>query len=164
MRVHYGWTLSADWPRFAMVRALNQQAIYADPVVYDWPHVKARTLVIGGEKDGPNFPELARHVADTIPNAELVLFDNVGHNPHLKAPERFFPQLVRFLKSDLTGRRDGLVQVFGDISISPLVTSKIASGMSTHGFLDRHFSLYTMSIARPAARSSVVVSGGRVRL
>ena len=56
VKIHYGWTTSGDWPRMAMVRALQQQAIYADPVVYDWPHIKARTLVIGGEKDGPNYP------------------------------------------------------------------------------------------------------------
>ena len=56
VKIHYGWTQSGDWPRMAMVRALQQQAIYADPVVYDWPRIKARTLVIGGEKDGPNYP------------------------------------------------------------------------------------------------------------
>lgn len=102
VRVHYGWTLSSDWPRFAMVRALCQQMIYADPVVYDWPNIKARTLVIGGDTDGPNFPELAKHVADTIPNAELVLLENVGHNPHLEATDRFWPALVTFLKWDAT--------------------------------------------------------------
>lgn len=100
VRVHYGWTLSSDWPRFAMVRALCQQMIYADPVVYDWPNIKAKTLVIGGDTDGPNFPELAKHVADTIPNAELVLFEKVGHNPHLEATDRFWPALITFLKSD----------------------------------------------------------------
>jgi pimeloyl-ACP methyl ester carboxylesterase len=99
VRIHYGWTLSSDWPRFAMVRALNQQMIYTEPVVYEWPHIRARTLVIGGEQDGPNFPALARRVAETIPNAELVLFPDVGHNPHLEAQDRFFPALIRFLRS-----------------------------------------------------------------
>ena len=56
VKIHYGWTKSGDWPRMAMVRALQQQAIYADPVVSDWPRIKARTLVIGGEKDGPTIP------------------------------------------------------------------------------------------------------------
>ncbi len=100
VRLHYGWTQSGDWPQFAMVRARIGQMLYADPVVYDWPHIKAKTLVIGGAEDGPNFPELAENVADTIPNAELVLIDNVGHIPHLEAPDRFHAELVRFLKSD----------------------------------------------------------------
>jgi pimeloyl-ACP methyl ester carboxylesterase len=39
VKIHYGWTRSGDWPRLAMVRALQQQAIYADPVVDDWPRI-----------------------------------------------------------------------------------------------------------------------------
>jgi pimeloyl-ACP methyl ester carboxylesterase len=57
VRIHYGWTRSGEWPRLAMVRALQQQAIYGDPVVDDWPRIRARTLVIGGERDGANYPE-----------------------------------------------------------------------------------------------------------
>ena len=50
-----------------MVRAIYQQITYLDPVVYDWAHIKVKTLVLGGEKDGENFPALAKHIADTIP-------------------------------------------------------------------------------------------------
>jgi len=100
VRIHYGWTLSPEWPRLAMIRAHLLQMIYAEPIVYDWPFVRPRTLVIGGEVDGPDFPAAARRVAETIPNAELVLFPNVGHNPHLEAPELFRPALIAFLKSD----------------------------------------------------------------
>jgi pimeloyl-ACP methyl ester carboxylesterase len=97
IRVHHGWTLSSEWPRLAMIRALNRQVIFSEPVVYDWPHIRAKTLVIGGEVDGPDFPGLARRVAATIPDARLVLFPGVGHNPHLEAPELFHPALIRFL-------------------------------------------------------------------
>jgi pimeloyl-ACP methyl ester carboxylesterase len=95
----YGWTLSGNWPEAAMVRALVQQMVYEDPVVYDWAHIKVKTLEIGGDKDGPNFPELARHVADSIPGAQLVLIPNVGHVPHFEAPDVFHRELLRFLKS-----------------------------------------------------------------
>jgi pimeloyl-ACP methyl ester carboxylesterase len=98
IRIHHGWTLSPDWPRMARVRALNQQMVYHDPVVYDFPHVEAPTLVIGGEEDGPRFPELARGVADAVPDAELVLFENVGHNPHFEAPDLLHRELIRFLE------------------------------------------------------------------
>src|SRR6266404_4487681 len=50
VRIHYAWTLSGDWPRFAMVRTLVQQMVYVDPVVYDWAHIKVKTLVLGGDK------------------------------------------------------------------------------------------------------------------
>jgi pimeloyl-ACP methyl ester carboxylesterase len=98
VRVLYAPTLSGDWPRWAMVRSIYQQMPYLDPVVYDWPKIKARTLVIGGEKDGEDFPKLARHIADTVPNAELVVLPNLGHVPHLEAPDQFYPPLLKFLK------------------------------------------------------------------
>lgn len=97
--IHYGWTLSGDWPRLAKIRASLRQMIYQEPVVYDWPFIKVKTLVIGGEKDGPNFPALAKRAADTIPSAQLVLIPNVGHNPHMEAPELFFPPTLKFLKA-----------------------------------------------------------------
>ena len=100
IRLHYGWTQSGAWPQFAAVRSLTSAMLYADPVVYDWPHIRATTLVIGGRDDFPDYPALAKNVADTIPNAELVLIDNVGHIPHIEAPERFHTELIRFLASD----------------------------------------------------------------
>jgi pimeloyl-ACP methyl ester carboxylesterase len=97
-RLHYAWTLSGEWPRFAMVRALLQQMIYTDPVVYDWPHITSRALVIGGGKDGPNFPELAKHAADMIPGARLVIVPDAGHVLHLEQPETFTRELLKFLQ------------------------------------------------------------------
>ncbi|MEX2570037.1 MAG: alpha/beta hydrolase [Gemmatimonadota bacterium] len=98
--IHYGWTQSSEWPRLAMVRSLLSQMIYTEPIVYDWPHIQSKTLVIGGAEDGPDFPELATRVAESIPNAELHLIPEVGHNPHLEAPELFRPVLIEFLESE----------------------------------------------------------------
>jgi pimeloyl-ACP methyl ester carboxylesterase len=72
--------------------------LYLDPVVYDWAKIKVKTLVIGGEKDGQDFPKLAKHIADTIPGAELVIIPNAGHVPHLEVPDTFHKELVKFLK------------------------------------------------------------------
>jgi pimeloyl-ACP methyl ester carboxylesterase len=110
VRIHYGWTLSGDWPRMAMVRALQQQAIANDPVVYDWPHIKARTLVIGGEKDGPNYPAQAQRVADTVLNGQLYLIPNTGHNPQFEAPELLYPPLLRFLRGEDVGTKRPTMQ------------------------------------------------------
>jgi pimeloyl-ACP methyl ester carboxylesterase len=98
VRILYAPTLGGDWPRLAMVRSIYQQILYLDPVVYDWPKIKSKTLVIGGEKDGADFPKLARHIADTIPGAELVIIPNAGHVPHLEVPGLFYPALVKFVK------------------------------------------------------------------
>jgi pimeloyl-ACP methyl ester carboxylesterase len=97
-RMHYAWTLSGDWPRFAMVRTLLQQMIYTDPVIYDWPHIKSRAFVIGGEKDGTNFPALAQHAAGMIPDARLLIVPNAGHVLHLEQPETFTGELLKFLQ------------------------------------------------------------------
>ncbi len=105
VKIHYGWTKSGDWPRMAMVRALQQQAIFADPVVDDWPRIKARTLVIGGEKDGADYPGQARRVADTVQNGQLYIIPSVGHNPQFEAPEQLYPPLIRFLKGEDVGTR-----------------------------------------------------------
>jgi len=98
VRILYAPTLSGDWPRLAMVRSIYQQMLYLDPVVYDWAKIKVKTLVIGGEKDGPDFPALAKHIADTIPGGELVILPNLGHVPHLEAPDMFYPPVLKFLK------------------------------------------------------------------
>jgi pimeloyl-ACP methyl ester carboxylesterase len=99
VRIHYGWTQSADWPRLARIRALLSQLIYSEPVVYDWPRIRVRTLLIGGADDGQNFPEQASQLVRSIPDADLHLIPNVGHNPHLEAPDRFRPVLIDFLTS-----------------------------------------------------------------
>jgi pimeloyl-ACP methyl ester carboxylesterase len=98
VRLMYAWTLTGDWPRMAMVRTLLQQMVYTDPVVDDWPHIKAKALVIGGEKDGPDFPKLAKRIADTIPGAQLFLVPNAGHVLHFETPEIFNRELLKFLE------------------------------------------------------------------
>jgi pimeloyl-ACP methyl ester carboxylesterase len=100
VKIQYGWTLSGNWPQAAMVRALAQQMVYEDPVVYDWAHITAPTMELGGEKDGasPNFAPLAKHVCETIPKCELHLLPGLGHVPHFEAPDVFFKALLKFLK------------------------------------------------------------------
>ncbi len=98
VRILYAPTLSGDWPRLAMVRSIYQQITYLDPVVYDWPKIKVKTLVIGGEKDGQDFPALAKHIADTIPGAQLTIIPNAGHVPHLEVPDVFYRELLKFVR------------------------------------------------------------------
>jgi pimeloyl-ACP methyl ester carboxylesterase len=105
VKIHYGWTRSGDWPRMAMVRAWQQFAIANDPVVYDWPYITARTLVIGGEKDGANYPAQARRVAETVQNGQLYIIPNIGHNPQFEAPELLYPPLLKFLKGEDVGEK-----------------------------------------------------------
>jgi pimeloyl-ACP methyl ester carboxylesterase len=101
VRIHWGWTQSQDWVWFSKVRGALTQMLSAETVVYDWSHIKSKTLVIGGARDTPAYPEQARHVAESIPGARLELIDNVGHVPQFEAPETFHAKLVEFLKSPI---------------------------------------------------------------
>jgi pimeloyl-ACP methyl ester carboxylesterase len=98
VKIHWGWTLHPDYPRFAQVRAALRTMLSAETVVYDWQHIKAKALVLGGAKDTPAYPEQAKHVAATIPGGELYLIDNVGHVPQFESPAIFYTKLVEFLK------------------------------------------------------------------
>ena len=98
----YGQTLSGEWPRLVMVRRLQGQMLYNDPVVYDWQHIKTKALVIVGEEDGlvADFPALAKNVANQLQNSALILYPNIGHAPQVEIPDQFHADLIRFLKSD----------------------------------------------------------------
>ena len=108
-RIRYAWTLSADWPRLARVQTLINNVIYLDPVVYDWVHIQAPTLVYGGAEDmlagtPAAFQEGMKRIAAVIPNgkARLELLPGLGHVPFIESPERSLPPLVAFLKEGLT--------------------------------------------------------------
>jgi pimeloyl-ACP methyl ester carboxylesterase len=91
-----------------MVQTLINQVQYLDPVVDDWAHIKAPTLVFGGAEDSlPGsaalFKERMKFVADTIPNgrARLQLIPGLGHVPHMESPDKTYPPLVAFLEEGL---------------------------------------------------------------
>jgi pimeloyl-ACP methyl ester carboxylesterase len=107
-RIRYSWTLSADWPRLAMVQALISQMLYADPVVYDWAHIQVPTLAFGGAEDmllGPAkaFQDRMAFLAKSVPNGNgrVHLIPGLGHVPHLEAPEKVLPPLAGFLREGI---------------------------------------------------------------
>lgn len=111
----YRWTLSPDYPRIARNSALTYDMVFTQPVLYEFPDVHAKTLLIIGQLDRTaigkdlvlkevaetlgNYPELGRAAAAAIPNAKLVPLDGVGHVPHLEAYDSFWKAVYDFLKS-----------------------------------------------------------------
>jgi pimeloyl-ACP methyl ester carboxylesterase len=98
----YGLIFSGDFHRWQEVRGLLGQAMSEDPVVYDWQHISSKALVIGGADDqlSQNFAADARRVAESLQNAELLLYAGIGHNPQFENSEEFHADLIRFLESD----------------------------------------------------------------
>lgn len=91
--------------------ALLYDMILTQPVVYEFPQLKVRTLLMIGDKDNTaigkefapedkraslgNYPQLARATVATIPGAKLVEFPDAGHAPQLQDPDVFHAALLR---------------------------------------------------------------------
>lgn len=113
--IQAGWTLDPNYPLVAWNSALTYDMIFTQPVVYEFPNIKAPTLLIIGlldrtalgknlvseeiSKTMGNYPELGKHTQKAIPNAQLVELEGVGHLPHVEAYDRFLPVLLKFLRN-----------------------------------------------------------------
>jgi pimeloyl-ACP methyl ester carboxylesterase len=64
----------------------------------DLGSVRAPSLIGFSDKDYPDFPEMAEHLASVLPNAKLVNFPGAGHLIPLEQPARTAEELARFLK------------------------------------------------------------------
>lgn len=69
-------------------------------VLEDLPKVMAPTLTIAGAHDGITPPAPgAQRIANLMPNAEAVVFENSGHYPFIEEEEAFFNKLTGWLKA-----------------------------------------------------------------
>jgi sigma-B regulation protein RsbQ len=69
----------------------------------DLPRVTTPALVLQCTQDAIAPTEVGRYVADTMPNAELVMLDATGHCPNLSAPEATIAAMTRFVDGALVG-------------------------------------------------------------
>lgn len=110
-----GWTRHADYPVVAQNNAQTSDMIFTQPVVYEFKHIKAPTLLIIGTRDrtaiGKNnvkdpvarekmgqYQLLGKETQKKIPGSQLVELENVGHLPHIEVFDRFIRPLKDFLK------------------------------------------------------------------
>jgi pimeloyl-ACP methyl ester carboxylesterase len=114
VQVPYRWSLSPEYPRYAMASALTYDMIYTQPVVHDLPRLRAPTLLVIGQQDHTvvgrqlvskeilatlgDWPALGKRAAAAIPGAKLVEVAEAGHVSHLEAPQRFTDALLGFLR------------------------------------------------------------------
>jgi len=116
VQVFLRWKASGEYPRLAMSSALTSQMIYEQPVCYEFPYIQSKTLLVIGQSDRTvagkpkvkkeqlslvgQYPELGRRTAKLIRNSSLIELPDVGHIPHLEAPELFHRELLKFLRAD----------------------------------------------------------------
>ena len=111
-----GWSKDPDYAVVAWNAALTSDMIYTQPVLYEFPAVSTRTLLIIGQRDRTafavgasekvratlgNYPVLGRAAARAIPHAELVEIAGVGHLPQVEAFDQYIHALLGFL---MTGK------------------------------------------------------------
>jgi pimeloyl-ACP methyl ester carboxylesterase len=63
--------------------------------------VRAKTLVIWGEKDGLTPAAHGRTIVDGLPNGQLEIVPGARHLPMVSAPDAVSRLIVRFLGEDL---------------------------------------------------------------
>jgi pimeloyl-ACP methyl ester carboxylesterase len=61
--------------------------------------IRVPTLAIHGTGDRIVRVSASRHTVRTVPNAKLLLYDGVGHAPHLETPERLSRDLAEFVRT-----------------------------------------------------------------
>lgn len=102
--------------RFAWNMALTADMVMSQPVLYEFDQLEVPTTLLIGTRDrtaiGRNlvddetakkmgdYTQLGKAAAELIPNANLVEFDDIGHLPHIEAPERYLKALGEALKSN----------------------------------------------------------------
>ncbi|MFC3550978.1 alpha/beta fold hydrolase [Lysobacter cavernae] len=96
--------------RVAWNQALTSDMVFTQPVVHEFPQLRVPTTLFIGQRDRTaigrdraspelrqrlgDYPILGRRAAQTIPDAKLVAFDDLGHSPQVEAPQRFNAALI----------------------------------------------------------------------
>ena len=104
---------SGEYERFCRASALTYQMIYREPQRDQYQDIRAPTLLIVGEQDKsaplkhyaspemaakmPSIPEAAPAAVRDLRNGRLVTVPDVGHVPHLEAPDIFRKATLDFL-------------------------------------------------------------------
>jgi pimeloyl-ACP methyl ester carboxylesterase len=70
--------------------------------------IEVPTLIVWGDQDALIPRERQDELASGIPDAELVVYEGVGHSPHWEEPERFAADLVVFVDRVGSTTRSGV--------------------------------------------------------
>lgn len=108
-----GMYSGGDGQRFAWMQALTADMVFNQPVVHELERISVPAALLIGEKDitaigkdrAPpevaaklgNYPKISREAAARIRGARIATFADLGHSPHIQAPDRFNPLLIDML-------------------------------------------------------------------
>lgn len=105
--------LSGEYERWCRASALTYQMIHREPVRDQIDDIRAPTLMIAGEKDTtnplkhyaapdaasrmPSIPASVAEAAKDLRKGSTLIIPDVGHVPHLEAPDSFRKAMLDFL-------------------------------------------------------------------
>jgi pimeloyl-ACP methyl ester carboxylesterase len=108
-----GWTRHPDFARVAWNSAQTTDMVFTQPVLYEFPLIRAPTLLIIGQRDRTavgkawapeparatlgDYPALGRKAARAIPGAKLVEVKDAGHLPQVEAFDEYIRAVTDFL-------------------------------------------------------------------
>ncbi|OCL07104.1 alpha/beta-hydrolase [Glonium stellatum] len=100
---------------FAWDMALATDMVFTQPVVYEFPLITSKTLLLIGDKDNTaigkawapdsvkpllgHYEVLGKKVAALINGSKLIEFADLGHAPQIQAPDLFHDALMGWLKA-----------------------------------------------------------------
>ncbi|UYL10695.1 alpha/beta hydrolase [Bdellovibrio sp. SKB1291214] len=108
-----GWFEGPDSQRLAFTSALTSEAIFTQPVYYEFKNLKMPTVLVIGTKDKTaigkawapeenkmkmgNYPKMAKDVISKIKKGKLIQLEGMGHTPFIENPEKFWKALTPHL-------------------------------------------------------------------
>lgn len=116
LEVPIGWLGNSQFPLIAWNNALTFDMIFTQPVLYEFPKITHKTLLIIGTRDRTalgkplvseevratmgRYDLLGKATQKAIPNSELVEIPGVGHMPQIESFDEFIKPLLTFLAKD----------------------------------------------------------------
>lgn len=74
------------------------QKVFEEDLSMFLDKINIPTLIIWGDKDKMIPVKYAKIINQKIPNSKLVIFENIGHSPHIECPEKLSKEIIKFLK------------------------------------------------------------------
>ena len=90
---------STDYAKASKVMRETMKRVLAEDLFIYLDRIKAKTLIVWGKKDKLVPVEHAYVFKKQIQDSQLEIIPNIGHSPHLKAPDKLSDIILNFLKN-----------------------------------------------------------------